>query len=440
MNASPVTAVIVGGGHRSVIYADYSLSHPDELKIVGVADPDPGRREMCRARYGIPAENCFESAEALAARPRFADAVINGTMDHLHYATSVPLLERGYDMLLEKPFAVSKEEMDSLCAVIRTHGNRVMICHVLRYAPFYLSVKKRLLAGDIGDIINIQMAEHVSYHHLSTSYVRGKWANSDVCKTTMLLAKSCHDVDLMMWFMQPTLPTTVSSVGSIFQFKPENAPAGAGTRCTEDCPLVDSCRYSSKNLYLLHPNRWECYAWADLERKKDATDEDRLNSFRNGNPYNRCIYKCGNNVVDHQSVLFNFDSGATGTFNMVGGAALSMRKLHIVGTLGEIRGVMEENRYTLSRIAALEESGYTDETVDLSGENTDGHGGGDDALTADFVNYLRTGKQSVSCTSIEHSIAGHLAVFLADRSREAGGAAMPFDFSQYSAAAEEPAR
>ena len=216
----PITAVIVGGGHRSVIYADHSLDHPDELQIVGVADPNPERREMCRLRYGIPAENCFATAADLAARGKIADAVINGTMDHLHYETSVPLLKLGYDMLLEKPFAVSKEEMDALMAVIRENGNRVMVCHVLRYAPFYRSVKEKLLSGALGEIINIQMAEHVSYHHLSTSYVRGKWGNSKICRTSMLLAKSCHDVDLMMWLMQPTLPTSVSSVGGKYQFKP----------------------------------------------------------------------------------------------------------------------------------------------------------------------------------------------------------------------------
>ncbi len=429
--AKPITAVIVGGGHRSVIYADYSLKHPEALKIVGIADPNAERREMCRQKYGFPAENCFENADELAKRGRIADAVINGTMDHQHFETSVPLLKLGYDMLLEKPFAVSKDEMDALLQVIKTHGNKVMICHVLRYAPFYRSIKEKLRSGALGDIINIQMAEHVSYHHLSTSYVRGKWGNSKICKTTMLLAKSCHDVDLMMWLMQPTLPTAVSSVGGIFQFKPENAPAGAGTRCTVDCPLVDSCRYSSKNLYLAHPNRWECYAWADLENKKDATMEDRLESFRNGNPYNRCIYKCDNDVVDHQSVLINFDSGATGTFNMVGGTAKSMRKIHITGTLGELYGVLDDNRYTLSHISTLAESGFADEIVDLSDAGTEGHGGGDDALTEDFVRYLRTGEQSVSCTAIENSIAGHLTVFLADKSREEGGKLQGFDFTKY---------
>ena len=429
MANSPVTAVIVGGGHRAFIYADHALSHPDDLRIVGIADPNPERRAVAAARYGFPEAFCFEDAAELARRPRLADAVINGTMDHQHYATAVPLLERGYAMLLEKPFAVSLEEMESLLAVIRAHNSRVMVCHVLRYAPFYLAIRRRLLSGELGDIISIQTVEHVSYHHLSTSYVRGKWANSDVCKTSMLLAKSCHDIDIMMWMMQPARPVRVSSFGGLFQFKPENAPPGAGTRCTVDCPLVDTCRYSSKKLYLEHPNRWECYVWDKLEHLEHPTEADRLASFRAGNPYDRCIYKCDNNVVDHQTVSVLFSTGATGTHNMIGGSAKSQRKIHIVGTKAELEGVFESGRFTVSRIAAGAESGYEEETVDVSGACEEGHGGGDDELVADFVRYVRTGGQSVSCTAIENSVAGHRTVFLADRSMANGGEPQTMDWA-----------
>ena len=433
MENKPVSAVIVGGGHRSLVYGDYSLSHPEALKIVGIADPNPERRMMAAKRYGFSEEFCFEDAKTLAERPRMADAIINGTMDHQHFATAVPLLERGYDMLLEKPFAVSKEEMEQLWAVIRKHNNKVMICHVLRYAPFYLKIKERVSSGELGEIINIQMTEHVSYHHLSTSYVRGKWANRDICKTSMLLAKSCHDVDVMMWLMQPaTFPVSVSSVGSLMQFRPENAPQNAGTRCTVDCPLVDTCRYSAKRLYLDHPTHWICYVWSDIEGIETPTDDDSTRSFAAGNPYDRCIYKCDNNVVDHQSVLVNFANGATGTHNMIGGSAKSQRIIHIVGTLGELSGVFEDNRFTVSKIDPTPDCGYTEETVDLCADG-EGHGGGDDALTADFIRYVQTGEQSLSCTAIENSIAGHLTVFLADISREAGGELQPIDFSYYRA-------
>ena len=179
----PVTVIILGAGHRAMTYADYSLSHPDELKIVGVAEPDLYRRQYVCEKFGFPKENCFSSAEELSRVPRFADAVINGTMDEQHVETSIPLLKLGYDMLLEKPFCVNETEMDELLSVIKEHGNKVMICHVLRYTPFYRTVKETILSGKIGEIINIQTLENVSYHHLTTSFVRGKWGNSDRCHT-----------------------------------------------------------------------------------------------------------------------------------------------------------------------------------------------------------------------------------------------------------------
>ena len=426
MEKQPITAIIVGAGHRAFVYSKLALTDPDKLKIVGVADPDKIRQKKAMEMFGFPKENCFDSAQELAKVPKFADAVINGTMDEQHIETSIPLLEKGYDMLLEKPFATNEEEMRTLVDCVRKNGNKVMICHVLRYTPFYLSIKERVAAGEIGDIINIQTCEHVSYHHLSTSYVRGKWANSDKCHTSMLLAKCCHDMDMIMWMMSETKPVAISSFGSKFQFKPENAPKEAGTRCLVDCPLVDTCRYSAKRLYLDQPERWAFYIWDKLEEIENPTDEDRITLLKGDSNYGKCIYKCDNNVVDHQSVLINFASGATGTHNMVGGSSKPQRRIHIIGTLGEIYGDFEESKFYVSKIHPTKTDEKVVEEVDLrvGGDMVGaygGHGGGDEKLAADFIEYLRGGKPSLACTSIFDSVAGHLCVYLADKSREENG-------------------
>ena len=427
MSTKPVTAIIVGGGHRSFTYAELALKSPEKLKIVGIADPNPFRCEKARKMFGFSDENCFSSADELAAVPKFADAIINGTMDHQHVETAIPLLKKGYDMLLEKPFAVSLEEMERLVRVVEENGNRVMICHVLRYTPFYLAIKERVLAGEIGDIISINTFEHVSYHHASTSYVRGKWGNSDNCKTSMLLAKCCHDLDIMMWMMGKDTPKTVSSCGSIFQFKPEMAPEGAGTKCLVDCPHVDTCLYSAKRIYIDHPDRWEFYVWSALEDKENATIEDKINLLKGDSPYGKCIYKSGNNVVDHQSVMVNFASGATGTHNMIGGAARPLRRIEIVGTKGEIWGEFEHNDIHVLRINPDPGKEFDEEVIDLSAFcEGGGHGGGDLGLAEDFVNYVRGEEPSVSCTSIFDSVAGHKTVFLADISRENGSEKMEY--------------
>ena len=395
MENKPVTAIIVGAGHRSMVYSKLALTNPELLKIVGVADPDPIRRKKCRELYGFGEDMCFENANALAAKGKLADTVINGTMDEVHIETSVPLLNAGYDMLLEKPFAVNEEEMRTLVDCARQNHSKVMICHVLRYTPFYYGIKERIAAGEIGDIINIQTLEHVSYHHLSTSYVRGKWANSQKCHTSMLLAKCCHDLDIMMWMMAETKPTAVSSFGGKFQFKPENAPADAGTRCMVDCPLVDTCRYSCKRLYIDHPDRWSFYVWDKLEGIENPTIEDKIHLLKGDSPYGRCIYKCDNDVVDHQSVMVQFASGATGTHNMVGGSSAPLRRIHIIGTKGEIYGNFEESKFYVSKIDPSPDAHNGEcqiEEVDLNVKGDmvgayGGHGGGDVHIVVDDAHH-----------------------------------------------------
>lgn len=433
MENRPITAIIVGAGHRSFVYSELAKTNPEMLKIVGVADPNPIRRKKAMDYFGFKEDMCFENAEELAKKGKLADTVINGTMDEQHLETAVPLLNAGYDMLLEKPFAPNEEEMRQIVNCAKKNNSKVMICHVLRYTPFYYAIKKRIVNGEIGDIINIQTTEHVSYHHLSTSYIRGKWANSDKCHTSMLLAKCCHDLDIIMWMMSETKPKQISSFGGKFQFKPENAPKEAGTICMKDCPLVDTCVYSTKRLYIDHPDRWAFYVWDALEGKKNISIEDKIALMKSDSPYARCIYKCDNNVVDHQSVLINFESGATGTHNMVGGSAEPRREIHIIGTKGEIFGNFEESKFTVLKInpspdAHNEECDVEEVDLRVTGDMVGaygGHGGGDERLAADFVKFIRGERPSLACTSIFDSVAGHLSVYLADKSRENGG--MPMD-------------
>lgn len=429
MQSKPVTAIIVGAGHRAFVYSELAKTNPELLKIVGVADPNPVRRKKAMDYFGFSEDMCFDSAQALAEKGRLADTVINGTMDEQHLETAIPLLNAGYDMLLEKPFAVCEKDMRQIVECAKKNNSKVMICHVLRYTPFYYAIKEKIVNGEIGDIINIQMTEHVSYHHLSTSYIRGKWANSDKCHTTMLLAKCCHDIDLMMWFMSETKPVSISSFGSKFQFKPENAPENAGTICMKDCPLVDECVYSTKRLYIDHPDRWSFYVWDALEGIENPTIADKIALMKTDNPYARCIYKCDNNIVDHQSVLVNFASGATGTHNMVGGSAEPRRNIHIIGTKGEIFGNFEESKFTVLKInpspdAHNEECDVEEVDLRITGDMVGaygGHGGGDERLAEDFVKFIKGEKPSLACTSIFDSVAGHLCVYLADKSRESGG-------------------
>lgn len=418
----PIKVVVVGMGARAMIYAKESLKHPEWFHVVGVVDVNKDRVRTARELFSIPDGHCFNSVEELVSVPKFADAVINGTMDPLHVKTTVPLLEHGYDVLLEKPFAVNQSEADRLNQCADKNGRIVMVCHVLRYAPFYREIQKVLRSGAIGKVINIQMNEQVSYYHESVSYVRGKYASPEICGSGMLLSKCSHDLDIMAWLMSGNLPAAVASVGSVIQFHPGMAPEHAGTHCMVDCPIEQECIYSARRLYIRNPQRWANNIWHDSGTENPSDEEkERLLSDVN-NPFSRCVYRCNLKIVDHQSVLIQFEDGATGTFSMNGGASASGRNIHITGTKGEIIGTFEEECFTVHCIAPDRPGGRISHIVDVSEmQRGNAHGNGDQAIVQDFIAVLRGEQPSPCCTTLKDSMIGHKIVFLAEASRESGG-------------------
>lgn len=420
-----IDVVVVGAGNRGDCYSELALTKPDKMRIVGVVDPNPVRLEYLRDKYNVPQENCYLDFDEFLAREKFADAVINGTMDWLHVSTSVPILEKGYDLLLEKPFCTNEEELWTLKEAADRTGRKVMICHVLRYAPFYSEIKKHLMNGEIGEITSIQLAEHVSYHHFGVSYIRGKWANESVCGSPLLLAKSCHDIDLMMWLKGGAKPVSVASFGSDFQFRPENKPEGAGNNCMIDCPkaIEEECIFSCRKNYLEPEMHWQPYVCRALEGGDTSYEACKKSLMEPDNNFGRCVWDCKHDVVDHQAVIVNFEDGVTGTFTLVGAVPRAERKLHITGTKGELKGVFEDSTFVIRKVAP--NNTYEETLYDvgirghMDGEHG-GHGGGDLRLAADFVDSLNGMEPSISCTSLEDSIYSHLTVFRAEKARKNG--------------------
>lgn len=239
----------------------------------------------------------------------------------------------------------------------------------------------------------------------------------------MLLAKCCHDMDLLMWLKSGIHPHLISSFGSDFQFDPAKKPLGAGKRCMVDCKIEEQCLYSAKKHYIDHPDRWAFYVWDCLEHLDHPTIQDKIHSLQTDNIHGRCVWDCEHTVVDHQSTLIQFEDHSTATLNMIGGTAKPERNLHIIGTKGEIKGVFDDSVFTVRKIDTASESGWSEEVVDLKigGDKsgvTGSHGGGDLLLVEDFVRVLQGSQPSISCTSINDSINGHLAVFCAEKARK----------------------
>ena len=408
----PVTAIVLGAGGRGNTYGAYALQNPKELDIIAVAEPISLRIDKFAQAHQIEKGHQFVTWEDVFERPKFADAVIITTPDALHYGPAMKAIEMGYDVLLEKAIAQSWEQCYAILKQQRRYDKIVAICHVLRYAPYFIKMKEIIDAGTIGEVVSVQHFEPVEHVHMSHSFVRGNWRNSKE-STPMILSKSCHDTDIIRWLIGKPCKK-VSSFGSLRLFKAENAPQGAPKRCTDGCPVEAQCPYSAIRIYA--ENRSFLHH-LDTENNKASIME----KLKTG-PYGRCVYHCDNDVVDHQIVNMEFEDEVTASFSMEGLTHYGGRRTRIMGTMGDITGDMDQ--MTVFDFRSREKKVWTAKEINEGVYAGHGHGGGDMRLARDFVRAVKLQDASVLTSTIEASMESHLIGFQAEKSRLNGGKVM----------------
>lgn len=400
-----VKIALIGAGDRGKDrYGAYGLQFSDKVEFVAVAEPNELRRNEFVQEHNISAENIFTTWEELLSKEKLADGIIIATQDDMHYEPTKQALQKGYDVLLEKPMSNDLNETVQLGELAKQYDNTFMICHVLRYTPFFSKIKEVIDSGIIGDVMTVQHNENIAYYHMAHSFVRGNWRNSDE-SSPIILAKSCHDMDIISWLVGERC-TKISSFGHLSHFTESNHPENASDRCLV-CAVEPDCPYSAKKLYYANLGNWPTSVVTDIQT------EESLTKALNEGPYGRCVYKCDNNVCDHQVSILEFEKGITATFNLSAFTEKQNRTLKIMGTKGEIRGIDTENKIEV-RIFASNEYQLIEPNL-LAG----GHGGGDTGIMNDFVDLLN-GKSGKALTSADVSVESHIMAFAAEHSRLTG--------------------
>lgn len=403
MAQKPVLFIVIGAGDRGFTYSRYSKLYPDRMQLIAVADVINSRRKKFASEFDVNNEMVFESYEQVLAKPKFADAVIVATPDDIHAEPAKLAIEKGYAVLLEKPIANKLPDIVKLNEFNCKLSGFTAVCHVLRYTWFFSSLKRIIDSGGIGKVMSIEHIEGVGWWHQAHSYVRGNWA--DTTKTSpMILAKSCHDMDILLWLSGKHC-RKVSSFGSLSHFKPENAPANSSLRCTDNCGAEPECPYSAKKLYL----NMEIKGWPVSVITEDMTFEGRLRAINEG-PYGKCVYHSGNNAVDHQVVSLEFEDGVTASFTM-SAFTTPGRKIRIMGTMGELKGDEKKIEFNDFRNGKTE---YLEKPVE---EVNSGHGGGDFGLISAFIDAVQAGDKTKISSSLDVSVESHQMAFAAEQSR-----------------------
>ncbi|MBQ8374348.1 MAG: Gfo/Idh/MocA family oxidoreductase [Clostridia bacterium] len=413
-----IKIAVVGYGNRGGVYASYALSRPEEAEICAVVDCLEFKLKEAGALFGLPEDRLFLSLDEFLKANVECDIVVNATMDQMHYETAMAILEKGYNMLLEKPITADKNELLAIEKKAKEKGVYLFVCHVMRYSPYFVEIKRLINKGVIGEIFALEMNEHVSAGHFVNSYVRGRWHSEAECGSSFLLAKCCHDLDLMCWLNNKSEPKAVSSFGSRGYFKPEFAPEDSAEYCY-DCPRLHTCMYSAKLMHLDNDSA-PYVTWEGIKKPLDEITKEEKIAYLKTSIFGQCVYKIDTDLVDRQCVSVNFANGSVGTLNMIGGTTRGGRNIHITGSKGEIEGYWESSEFVL-RIYNANLQEYAEKRISVKDKLTNtGHMGSDFEIMKSIVAYLNGDRESVSITSIDDSINGHLCVYAADESRKEG--------------------
>ena len=403
-----ITAVLIGAGQRGMdVYAEYALKFPNEIKFVGVVEPLPNRRERFRKRYNVDAKNAFSDEKGFLAREKFADCVIVANQDRDHYHSTVESLKKGYHVLCEKPMSNDARLIAEMGKASERYGRILQVCHVLRYAPFMVRLKQVLDCGTIGDIISVQWIESVGYWHQAHSFVRGNW-NNDASSSPMILAKCCHDFDLFVWLLNSRCKK-ISSFGDLTYFRRENMPEGATEYCLDGCPHRDSCPYYCVKIYL--EDKEESEITVRKVVSEDTSPEKLIEALKKG-PYGRCVFRCDNNVVDHQVVNMVFENGVTVDFSMCAFTARTERIINIMGTRGQIKGNIEENRFIAEDFRTLDKTVYEVRVPE------GGHSGSDIRIMREFIKAVSSDSENNMISGADKSVESHLMALAAEEARK----------------------
>ncbi len=411
MSDKILKVIIIGAGGRGSTYSKI-MKESGKYQVVGVAEPIESRRNRIKEMFNLRDEQCFKCWTEILAQPKMADIAVIATMDRMHFEPTMKAIDLGYDILLEKPAAPTPEE----CLIIRDaaekKGVKILVCHVLRYTTYYSKLKELIENGTIGEVLSVHASENVGNLHQSHSFVRGNWGNSER-GTFMILQKTCHDFDIFQWLIGSECKK-VHSFGSLTHFTASNAPEGSPDYCIEGCPHGDTCYYNAVKLYLEdEENLW----FREASTGKVVPTNEEVAEALKSTQYGKCVYKCDNDVVDHQVVTFEFKNSAVVSFNMCAFNE-GERTTRIMGTKGEISYIPHTNDIDVFDFATRKHTTVSTELLDNS--ILGGHGGGDGGIIDALYDYITNGICNEKLSEIGISVTNHMMSFAAEESRLSG--------------------
>jgi predicted dehydrogenase len=350
---------IVGTGVRAIgmwgrpILRDYS----DLVEFVGLCDINPLRVEVAKKQIGVTCPTFTNFDEMLTkAKP---DVVMVTTVDAFHSQYLVRTMERGIDVMTEKPMVIDETQCRAVLAAEKKTGRKIIVTHNYRYAPKHQKIKEVLMAGDIGTITSVDFNWFLDTTH-GADYFR-RWHRLRSKSGSLWVHKASHHFDLINWWLAAD-PVQVSALGSLSNYG--KAGKVRHTTC-RGCPHASQCPY-----------------YWDINKSPNLVE--LYNKCESADGYTRdgCVFKDDVDIFDTMNAVVRYSTGVNMSYSVNTFMPVEGYHLAFNGTKGrlEIRDYERQAWDPGEETAMYLIKSFGQRTKIELPRETEGHGGGDQRL------------------------------------------------------------
>lgn len=303
--------VLIGAGGRGYTHVNSLRNElPDDVSLEGVYDKNPLRAKYTCEKCG--GKKVYDSFDACLDEVK-PDIVFICTMDCNHHEYAVRAMEKGYDVMLEKPMTTDKEKCLEILEAEKRTGKKVTVTFNCRFMPFFSSIKELLNKKIVGDILHVDLRWMLDRSH-GADYFR-RWHRYIENSGGLLVHKATHHFDIVNWLIGQS-PVEVSAFGSL-KFYGANGER-KGERCLT-CEGKETCAF-----------------YRDFSKDNFLKELYFCTESADGYFRDRCVFDKDINIYDNMAVNVKYDSGAALSYSLVAYSPYEGWDLVITGTEGRL--------------------------------------------------------------------------------------------------------
>jgi predicted dehydrogenase len=191
---------VIGTGWCGGIRAETLARHP-LVSALHIAEIRAER--LAEVARSTQARRSTADWHELARDPSISAVYISATPESTHYPMARECLLAGKHVFLEKPIAIEMREADELIAIARREGRKFTIGYSQRFNPKFAYVRKCVRDGTIGTPVSALVSRHITRN--LGSKISGR------TKLSPAAMESTHDLDFLLWCLEPAKPVRVYS-------------------------------------------------------------------------------------------------------------------------------------------------------------------------------------------------------------------------------------